>query len=357
MKKSGNGGDKNKFKELKRRTQREIRKAYWNYIDSIVSPPDLNKPQEKPNCMKRFWTFIKHKRMASTSSIQTALKTVNANIQNQISKKTEGAQNVRLVAVTKTKPVEDIITAYECGQRHFGENYIIELEEKTKHPRIQAICREIKWHFIGHVQTNKAKNLAAIPNLYMCETVHSEKLAKKLNKELEKAGKTEKLKVLVQVNTSREENKNGVSTSKVSDLVNLIRTKCTELEFKGLMTIGSFDHSLADGVNPDFVKLLKCRDDVCRRCNLKVEDIELSMGMSHDYEHAVELGSTNVRVGSTIFGARDPPKQSQNQEVIQEKEEESQQYQENNDSQHITKATDQEEVLENNTTRLRELAI
>ncbi|XP_063401101.1 pyridoxal phosphate homeostasis protein-like isoform X2 [Mytilus trossulus] len=301
--------------------------------------------------------MINIRRMASTSSIQTALKTVNANIQNQISKKTEGAQNVRLVAVTKTKPVEDIITAYECGQRHFGENYIIELEEKTKHPRIQAICREIKWHFIGHVQTNKAKNLAAIPNLYMCETVHSEKLAKKLNKELEKAGKTEKLKVLVQVNTSREENKNGVSTSKVSDLVNLIRTKCTELEFKGLMTIGSFDHSLADGVNPDFVKLLKCRDDVCRRCNLKVEDIELSMGMSNDYEHAIELGSTNVRVGSTIFGARDPPKQSQNQEVIQEKEEESQQHQENNDSQHITKATDQEEVLENDTARLQELAI
>lgn len=294
--------------------------------------------------------------MASTSSIQTALKAVNANIQSQISKKTGGAQNVRLVAVTKTKPVEDIITAYECGQRHFGENYIIELEEKTRHPKIIDICREIKWHFIGHLQTNKAKNLVAIPNLYMCETVHSEKLAKKLQKELEKAGKTEKLKVLVQVNTSGEENKNGVSTSKVSDLVNLILTKCPELEFTGLMTIGSFDHSLADGVNPDFIKLLKCRDDVCRRCNLQVEDVELSMGMSHDYEHAIELGSTNVRVGSTIFGARNPPQQSTNQEVLKEKDEESQP-QEPNDSQHITKATDQEDVLENETARLRELAI
>lgn len=248
--------------------------------------------------------------MASTSSIQAALKQVNESIQNAVSKRSQGRKDVRLVAVTKVKPVEDILAAYQCGQRHFGENYMNELEDKSKDQRIVDQCKEIKWHFIGHLQSNKAKKFVAIPNMYMLETVHSAKIAQTVQREMEKAGKTERLKVFVQVNTSDEDNKNGVPPAEAHSLVSLILSECPQLEFVGLMTIGAFDHSIADGENPDFIKLIECRKEVCKKLNLSLDDVELSMGMSNDYEHAIELGSTNVRVGSTIFGARAPPKQT-----------------------------------------------
>lgn len=250
------------------------------------------------------------RRMASYSSIQTALKTVNENIKNAISRRPRVSPNVRLVAVTKTKPVEDIIAAYNCGQRYFGENYINELEEKCRDQRIIESCRDIRWHFIGHLQSNKVNKLVAIPNLYMMETVHSANLASLLHKALKKSTRTERLKVMVQVNTSDEDSKNGLPMSEAADLVSLIIKELDTLQFAGLMTIGALDHSISDGVNPDFMKLIKCREEVCTKCNLKLEDVELSMGMSNDYEHAIELGSTNIRVGSTIFGARAPPSQT-----------------------------------------------
>lgn len=110
------------------------------------------------------------------------------------------------MAVTKTKPVELIIQAYEAGQRHFGENYVQELEEKSHHPLILEKCKDIKWHFIGHLQTNKINKVLSTPNLYMIETVHSEKLASNLNKNWPKFGPPEsKLNVMVQVNTSGED--------------------------------------------------------------------------------------------------------------------------------------------------------
>lgn len=256
--------------------------------------------------------------MASSSNIQTGLKSVNENIQRALEKRPKGYPNVRLVAVSKTKPVENIIAAYECGQRHFGENYMNELDEKSQDKNIIENCKDIQWHFIGHLQGKKIKKLVAIPNLYMMETVHSVKTAETLQSSLLKLGRKDKLKVMIQVNTSDEDNKNGIPPSEAADLVKLIITDCTTLEFSGLMTIGALNHSLADGENPDFLKLIKCREDVCAKCNLKIEDVELSMGMSNDYEHAIELGSTNVRVGSTIFGAREPPKQKDTQQHTSE---------------------------------------
>lgn len=111
-----------------------------------------------------------------------------------------------LVAVAKLKPAEAIVEAYEAGQRHFGENYVQEIEEKATHPQILEKCKEIKWHFIGHLQSNKINKVLAIPNLFLIETVHKEKLAEQLNKHWPKfAPEGQKLKVMVQVNTSGEE--------------------------------------------------------------------------------------------------------------------------------------------------------
>lgn len=111
-----------------------------------------------------------------------------------------------MVAVSKIKPAAVIIQAYEAGQRHFGENYVNELAEKASDPQILEKCKDIKWHFIGHLQNNKINKLLGSPGLFMVETVDSEKLADNLNKQWAKYRKAEeKLKVMVQVNTSGEE--------------------------------------------------------------------------------------------------------------------------------------------------------
>ncbi|XP_013782189.1 pyridoxal phosphate homeostasis protein-like [Limulus polyphemus] len=209
-----------------------------------------------------------------------------------------GENDPRLVAASKTKSKEMIIAAYEWGQRHFGENYVLEK------------CSEIKWHFIGHLQRNKVNKLVAVPNLYMVETVDSEKLADVLNKAWEKLQSSQKLKVMVEVNTSGEDSKSGVDLGRVSSLVNHIMDKCQNLEFTGLMTIGAFDHDVSSGPNPDFQRLVKCKQDTCSHLGLDVNKVELSMGMSGDFEHAIEVGSTNVRVGSKIFGPRSYPQKN-----------------------------------------------
>lgn len=210
----------------------------------------------------------------------------------------------RLVAVSKTKPVDLVIEAYRHGQRYFGENYVQELAEKASNANILSSCPDIKWHFIGHLQKHNINKLIAVPNLHILETVDSVKIADKVNASWQRKRSGERLKVMVQVNTSHEESKHGLSPSGTVDLVKHIGEKCPALEFVGLMTIGSFDHDLSQGPNPDFQLLLKQREEVCEKLGLPVEDVELSMGMSSDFEHAIELGSTNVRVGSTIFGER-----------------------------------------------------
>ncbi|KAL6257150.1 hypothetical protein P5V15_012082 [Pogonomyrmex californicus] len=214
----------------------------------------------------------------------------------------------RLVAVSKLQPTKSIVSAYEAGQRHFGENYVNELEEKAYSPLILEKCKEIRWHFIGNLQRNKVNKLLNIPNLYIIETVSSNKLANALNNSWPKFRKDDsKLNVMVQVNTSQEKEKNGCDVAEVSTLVKYVIENCPNLKFIGLMTIGMFGYDVSNGPNPDFICLIKCREKVCDELGIDMKDIELSMGMSSDYEHAIELGSTSVRVGSAIFGER-PPK-------------------------------------------------
>lgn len=211
----------------------------------------------------------------------------------------------RLVAVSKIKPIEDIICAYQEGQRHFGENYVQELLEKAYSPKILENCKDIRWHLIGHLQSNKINKILAIPNLYFIETVDNQKLAAILDKQwLKLRSSNRKLNIFVQINTSVEEAKSGIEPSKATELVKFILENCEHLKFKGLMTIGQYYYDVENGPNPDFLRLLKCREEVANSLNLNWRDIDLSMGMSADFEQAIELGSTNVRVGEVIFGPR-----------------------------------------------------
>ena len=206
--------------------------------------------------------------------------------------------NVRLVAVSKTKPLSFIKEAYANGQRIFGENYVQELEEKAK--SIEE--SDIVWHFIGGLQSNKASKLLknVLPHgKLVVETVGSAKVANKLNNAMANFDFAVPLDVFVQVNTSDEESKNGVSVEEAVTLCKHIVDSCELLKLKGIMTIGAkLDSSCFD-------KLADCRQSVADALLVDPIEIELSMGMSGDFEKAIAKGSTNIRVGSTIFGQRD----------------------------------------------------
>ncbi|XP_068827221.1 pyridoxal phosphate homeostasis protein isoform X4 [Capricornis sumatraensis] len=248
--------------------------------------------------------------MSAELGIGFALRAVNERVQQAVARRPRDLPAIqpRLVAVSKTKPADMVIEAYSHGQRTFGENY--ELLEKASNPQILSSCPEIKWHFIGHLQKQNVNKLMAVPNLSMLETVDSVKLADRVNSAWQKKGSPERLKVMVQINTSGEESKHGLPPAETAALVEHINTKCPRLEFVGLMTIGSFGHDLSQGPNPDFQVLLSLREELCRKLGSAPEQVELSMGMSVDFQHAIEVGSTNVRIGSTIFGERDYSKKT-----------------------------------------------
>ena len=199
---------------------------------------------------------------------------------------------VILVAVSKLKPVSDIAAAYDAGQRRFGENYTSELVEKCV-----QLPSDIKWHFIGHLQSNKVNKLiSSCQNLDMIETVDSEKLASKIENAMKTSRPSDRLRVLIEVKTSSEETKSGISVSDVPILVSHIMKSCPHLHFSGLMTI-------ADPTDParSFQELVNTKKTLESQ-GITVET--MSMGMSGDYELAIRHGSTQVRIGSSIFGSR-----------------------------------------------------
>ncbi|XP_006000351.1 pyridoxal phosphate homeostasis protein [Latimeria chalumnae] len=246
-------------------------------------------------------------RAVMSEEVGRALKAVLERVQQAAAGRAQDLPAIqpRLVAVSKTKPADMVIEAYKHGQRNFGENYVQELLEKASNPQILSTCTEIKWHFIGHLQKNNVNKLIAVPNLFMLETVDSIKLADKVNNSWQKKEALEKLKIMVQLNTSGEANKHGLPPEETVSTVEHIMSKCPHLEFVGLMTIGRFGHDLSMGSNPDFEILIARRKELCEQLHVPIENVELSMGMSTDFEHAIHVGATNVRVGSTIFGERD----------------------------------------------------
>lgn len=224
-----------------------------------------------------------------------------ANVQARIAAATAEAaampsRPVRLVAVGKTKPLEMIRAAYDAGHRHFGENYVQELVEKA--PQMPD---DVRWHFIGRMQSNKVGALVrGCPNLACIETVTSVKLARAINKAVQ--GEARRLKVMCQVNTSGEASKGGAEPADCVALCRFIAEECAALDLAGLMTIGAPDYSGCR--TEDFDTLHQCCHDVAAALGLPAADLELSMGMSTDFERAILRGSNSVRVGSTIFGAR-----------------------------------------------------
>lgn len=233
----------------------------------------------------------------------TSLRSVVDRVQQAAERSGRPADRVKVVAVSKTKPVSLIRQVYDAGQRCFGENYVQELLDKAP-----QLPEDIEWHFIGHLQSNKAKSLlAGVPNLAMVETVDDEKIANHLDRVVASIGR-KPLKVLVQVNTSGEESKFGVEPSGCVELAKHVKLSCPNLEFSGLMTIGMLDYS---STPENFRALSNCRTEVCNALGITEEQCELSMGMSADFEQAIEMGSTIVRIGSTIFGAREYPKKEE----------------------------------------------
>ncbi len=239
------------------------------------------------------------------TSIRGAELVTNANaIKQEVERLSNG--NANLVCVSKLKPASDIKALYDVGYRHFGENYVQELIEKAK-----VLPKDIKWHFIGGLQTNKCKDLSKnIENLYVVETIDTVKKAKKLNdtrKQMidEKTTGFGKVGVCVQVNTSGEEQKSGCEPgTDLDELVRVIIEECDCLEFHGLMTIGSYAVSHGEGENAEFKLLAELKDHLQEKFGLT--SLQLSMGMSGDYAQAIRQGSTSVRVGSSIFGSRPP---------------------------------------------------
>ncbi|ODV85234.1 hypothetical protein CANARDRAFT_176187 [[Candida] arabinofermentans NRRL YB-2248] len=215
---------------------------------------------------------------------------INDSVQNL------GSGKTRLVCVSKLKPASDIQALYDAGFRHFGENYVQELIEKAK-----ILPGDIQWHFIGGLQTNKAKDLAKnIDNLYAVETIDTEKKAKKLNDVRASEGKPI-VNIYIQVNTSGEEQKSGTMPADVEALARFIIEQCPKLKLEGLMTIGSVFQSKFAEENQDFKTLVELSSQLNSTFDIK---LELSMGMSSDYKEAIRQGSSSVRVGSDIFGSR-----------------------------------------------------
>ncbi|WP_435274617.1 YggS family pyridoxal phosphate-dependent enzyme [Psychrobium sp. nBUS_13] len=209
-------------------------------------------------------------------------------------KKSQRVENsVELIAVSKTKPISDIEQAITAGQRHFGENYVQEGVEKVLHFDDSSLT----WHFIGPLQSNKTRVVAE--NFDWVHTVDRLKIAKRLN---EQRGVFQKpLQILIQVNISDEESKSGVPPDEVMALTTEL-AQFDRLTVRGIMTIGvkTDDESV---INKQFDKM----HQLLQQLKKEFDTVDtLSMGMSSDIEQAIGNGSTMVRIGSAIFGARAP---------------------------------------------------
>ncbi len=204
--------------------------------------------------------------------------------------------NAKLVAVSKTKPNEDLIEAYEAGQRDFGENKVQDLTRKS-----EELPKDINWHFIGHLQRNKVKYIA--PFIHLIHAVDSERLLVEINKQAAKHNRI--IECLLQVFIADEETKFGLSANEIKELVESDTLKeLNNIRITGLMGMATNTNNL-DQVRSEFAGLKQLFEDLkSNTSSANIEMKDLSMGMTGDFEIACEEGSTMVRIGSAIFGAR-----------------------------------------------------
>ena len=230
--------------------------------------------------------------------IKENLKTVKERISKACKKTEKDPSDITLVAVSKTFPVKVNLYAYESDQYVFGENKIRDLVLKSQLLR-ESEYDKVQWHMIGHLQSNKAKLVAEHVDLFHC--LDSLKLAKKLNEHSQKLNKV--LNVLVQINSSREESKSGLLPEELSDFLQALKG-LKNLKVIGLMSIGKFNKDPED--SRDEFKFMKDLFERIKQTKLpsNCEIKHLSMGMSNDFEVAIEEGADIVRVGTDIFGKR-----------------------------------------------------
>lgn len=218
---------------------------------------------------------------------------VQENIANACKRANRNVSEVKLIAVSKTKPVSDIEEAYATGTRDFGENKVQELNEKYP-----ASPKDINWHLIGHLQRNKVKYI--VDKVYLIHSVDSVRLAEQISMDAVK--KNVSVNILVQVNVANEETKFGLSEEETINIVKEI-SELPNIKIKGLMTIAPYTENPES--NRKYFKELKQLSLKIDSLNIPgVEMKELSMGMTGDYEVAIEEGATLVRVGTGIFGNR-----------------------------------------------------
>jgi pyridoxal phosphate enzyme (YggS family) len=217
-------------------------------------------------------------------SIQNNLRSIQATL----------PQNVTLVAVSKTKPISDLMEAYEAGQRIFGENKIQEMTEKW-----EAMPKDIQWQMIGHVQTNKVKYMA--PFVSLIHGVDSLKLLEEINKQAQKNNRI--IDCLLQVYIAEEESKFGLDEEELSEVLKQVQDEkngMNHIRIVGLMGMATFTNN-QNQIKKEFSRLKRIFDSIAiHNSRFTI----LSMGMSGDYALAIECGSTMVRIGSSIFGNR-----------------------------------------------------
>lgn len=282
----------------------------WTTAATAAPPPVTMETPDRPPAST-----------ASPAAIATAIDTIRARIDAAVEEASPSpTAPVKLIAVSKTRPPEAVAAAFDAGQVDFGENYVQELVGKAG-----ACPPGVRWHYIGALQSNKAKVLVGqVPGLACVQSVDRVKTARALNTAVvnrsEKAaaggsddgdsgapgddGRT--LDVMVQVNTSGEDSKSGCAPDEAVAVARYVTDECASLRLVGLMTIGAPD-TLSERP-PAFDVLLRVRGEVEEALGLGRDGgsrLGLSMGMSGDFEAAVRCGATTVRVGSAIFGARD----------------------------------------------------
>ena len=228
------------------------------------------------------------------SSVRENLLRIQERIGKAAERAGRRAEEITLIAVSKTHPASAIREAYEAGVRHFGENRVQEWEGK----RLGTEGLAATWHLIGHLQSNKAARAARL--FHSVDSVDDFALARRLDLARAEAGSTGRLRVLIEARVAQEESKSGVEMEGAEGLAERI-APLAWLNFAGLMCIPPFLED-AESVRPYFRRLRVLRDDLARKLRLVLP--VLSMGMSHDFEAAIEEGATEVRIGTALFGER-----------------------------------------------------
>ncbi|MGM0436867.1 MAG: YggS family pyridoxal phosphate-dependent enzyme [Bacillota bacterium] len=225
--------------------------------------------------------------------LKKRLKKVNNNIQESCKKVGRDPSEITIVAVSKNHFTKKIKFFQKNNIEIFGENRVQELRRKNN-----KLNSEVKWHFIGHLQRNKVKYITRMDNCLMIESLDSNRLAKEINKRAEKNNRV--MPVLVEVNTSGDENKYGFKVNETIDFLKKAENKYDNLDIKGLMTIVPYLDN-PENTRPYFKKLAELKE---KANNEGLSLTELSMGMTNDYQIAIEEGATIIRVGTALFGER-----------------------------------------------------